>query len=84
VRPCAFSLVLLLQQLTIDDFCVSAVAACPHLRLVSYVPAGRLVELIGNQVEFATDLTSGVRNDYKDTVDNTMWMLNQLAYGREF
>ncbi len=51
---------------------------------VSYAAAGRLVELIGNPAEIATDLTSVVRNDYKDTVDNTMWILNQLAYGREF
>jgi hypothetical protein len=58
--------------------------ASPHLRVFSYAPAGWRVELIGNQAEFATDLTSGVRNDYKDTVDNTMWILNQLADGREF
>jgi hypothetical protein len=83
-RPCAFSLVLLLQQLTIDDFCIWAVAARPHLQLVSYAPGGRRVELIGKTAKFATDLTSGVRNDYKDTVDNTMWILNQLADGREF
>ncbi|MDH4239837.1 MAG: hypothetical protein OEW48_09760 [Phycisphaerae bacterium] len=83
-RPCVFSLVLLLQQLTIDDFCIWAVAARPHIRLVSYAPAGRRVELIGKTAKFATDLTSGVRNDYKDTVDNTMWILNQLADGREF
>jgi hypothetical protein len=74
----------LLQQLTIDDFCAFAVAACLHLRLFSYAPAGLWVELIWNQAEIATDLTSGVRNDYKDTVDNMMWILNQLADGREF
>ena len=76
MRPCAFSLVLLLQQLTIDDFCAFAVAARPHLWVFSYAGAGRWVELIGKPAEFATDLTSGVRNDYKDTVDNTMWILN--------